>query len=204
MVLYRDAHLLLVRKPHLLLSVPGRHPRNRDCLIARLRQSFPDARIVHRLDLDTSGIMVVALSRRAEAGLGRLFQERRVRKRYEAVVDGRVDEDSGSIDLPLARDSAHPPRQRVCPQHGRPALTHFQVLERLPGATRLALRPVTGRSHQLRLHLAAVGHPIVGCDLYAPPAVRARASRLLLHATDLAFPHPVSGERLARSCAPDF
>jgi tRNA pseudouridine32 synthase/23S rRNA pseudouridine746 synthase len=203
-VLYRDAHLLLVRKPDLLLSVPGRHPLNKDCLIARLQKTFPSARIVHRLDLDTSGIMVLALTRRAESGLGRLFQQRRVEKRYEAVVTGLVAADAGEIDLPLGPDPANAPRHRVCRRGGKPALTRYRVLHRGKDSTRLELAPVTGRSHQLRLHLAAVGHPILGCDMYAPAAVRERAPRLLLHATALAFPHPVSGEPLARSCPADF
>ncbi|KGE05351.1 pseudouridine synthase [Pseudohaliea rubra] len=203
-ILHRDGHLLLVRKPHLLLSVPGKHPLNKDCLVTRLQVDYPSARTVHRLDLDTSGIMVLALTRRAESGLGRLFQERRVEKDYLAVVDGIVADDAGEIDLPLAPDWERRPRQKVCHSEGRAALTRYRVLAREGDRTRLLLSPVTGRSHQLRLHLAAVGHPIIGCDLYAPPAVEARSPRLLLHASRLAFPHPVSGAWLERRCPATF
>lgn len=203
-ILHRDGHLLLVRKPDLLLSVPGKHPLNKDCLISRLQVDYPGARIVHRLDLDTSGIMVIALTRRAESGLGRLFQQRRVEKDYVAVVDGRVADDAGEIDLPLAPDWERRPRQKVCAETGRPALTRYRVLARDADRTRLLLTPVTGRSHQLRLHLAAIGHPILGCDLYAPEAALAKAPRLLLHASRLAFPHPVSGAWLERHCPPPF
>jgi tRNA pseudouridine32 synthase/23S rRNA pseudouridine746 synthase len=159
---------------------------------------------VHRLDLDTSGIMVLALTRRAQAALGRLFQQRRVEKCYEAIVAGEVHADAGEIDLPLAPDWERRPRQRVCHESGKAALTRYRVLERRCGSTRLRLQPVTGRSHQLRLHLAAIGHPILGCDLYAPEDVHAAAPRLLLHATALAFPHPVSGEWLARQSPAPF
>jgi tRNA pseudouridine32 synthase/23S rRNA pseudouridine746 synthase len=203
-ILHRDGHLLLVRKPDLLLSVPGKHPLNKDCLISRLQADYPSARVVHRLDLDTSGIMVIALTRRAESALGRLFQERRVEKDYVAVVDGAVADDAGEIDLPIAPDWERRPRQKVCRQEGKAALTRYRVLERADDRTRLLLTPVTGRSHQLRLHLAAVGHPILGCDLYAPEPALAKAPRLLLHASRLAFPHPVSGARLERHCPPPF
>lgn len=203
-ILHRDGHLLLVRKPDLLLSVPGKHPLNKDCLISRLQVDYPSARTVHRLDLDTSGIMVIALTRRAESALGRLFQERRVEKDYVAVVDGAVADDAGEIDLPIAPDWERRPRQKVCAATGRAALTRYRVLERADDRTRLLLTPVTGRSHQLRLHLAAIGHPILGCDLYAPEPVLAKAPRLLLHASRLAFPHPVSGARLERHCPPPF
>jgi len=147
---------------------------------------------------------VIALTRRAESGLGRLFQERRVEKDYLAVVDGLVADDAGEIDLPLAPDWERRPRQKVCHDEGRAALTRYRVLAREGDRTRLLLTPITGRSHQLRLHLAAIGHPIIGCDLYAPPTVEARSPRLLLHASRLAFPHPVSGAWLERHCPAPF
>lgn len=203
-VLHRDDDLLLVRKPHLLLSVPGRHPLNRDSLIGRLQARFPAARIVHRLDLDTSGIMVVPLNRAAHARLSRQFQNRQVEKVYEAVVYGVLEADAGEIDLPIACDWANRPRQVICRERGRAALTRFEVLERHADRTRLRLRPVTGRSHQLRIHLREIGHPILGCDLYAHPRALAMADRLLLHATRLAFEHPTDGRWLEGSCPADF
>jgi tRNA pseudouridine32 synthase/23S rRNA pseudouridine746 synthase len=195
-IIYRDDALLLVRKPDLLLSVPGRHPLNRDCMIARLQCDFPDALIVHRLDLDTSGILVLARSKAAQSALSRLFQERAVDKCYEAVVAGCVRDETGSIDLPIARDWERRPLQKICRDSGKAALTHFRVLARGPDWTRLRLQPVTGRSHQLRIHCREVGHPILGCDMYAPNEILGRAPRLMLHATRIAFAHPRSGRRL--------
>ncbi len=203
-ILYADADLLLVRKPDLLLSVPGRHPLNKDCLVTRLQRDYPTASIVHRLDLDTSGIMVIPLNRAAHAHISRQFQRREVDKAYHAVVYGDVGPDAGEIDLPIACDWANRPRQLICHQRGRDALTRFEVLERHGDRTRLLLRPVTGRSHQLRLHLSAIGHPILGCDLYAHANALGMADRLLLHASALALTHPVTGERLQGECPPDF
>lgn len=203
-ILYRDADVLLVRKPDLLLSVPGRHPRNRDCLISRLQVDFPSARTVHRLDLDTSGIMIIALSARSQSSLGRLFQERSVCKEYEALVYGRVTADTGEIDLPIARDWENRPRQKICHASGRDALTYYTVTDRLADRTRLRLEPITGRSHQLRIHAASIGHPILGCDMYAHPQALSMAPRLLLHASRIAFPHPVTEEWMDVSCSPPF
>lgn len=203
-VIHEDAHLLLIHKPDLLLSVPGRHPANRDCMITRLQQRYCDALVVHRLDLDTSGIMVVARGKPAQATLSRLFQERQVHKRYFAWVHGVVDSDHGSIDLPIARDWPNRPRQKICGASGRHALTHYRVLQRRDNATYLELEPVTGRSHQLRIHCRELGHPILGCDLYAPPAVLGAAPRLLLHASRVALPHPHTGREIVGHCAPRF
>lgn len=203
-ILHRDEHLLLVRKPDLLLSIPGRHPLNKDCLISRLQRDFPTASIVHRLDLDTSGIMVIPLNREAHAHISRQFQQRRVAKRYHAIVWGVVEEDEGEIDLPIACDWANRPRQTICHDRGKPALTRYEVLERSKDRTRLLLKPVTGRSHQLRIHLRELGHPILGCDLYAHEEALEMADRLMLHATALAFEHPATGEWLAGECPADF
>lgn len=203
-ILYRDAELLLVRKPDLLLSVPGRHRLNRDCLITRLQTEYPTARTVHRLDLDTSGIMIIALTARSQSVLGRLFQERRVCKEYEAVVHGRVADDRGQIDLPIARDWENRPRQKICHESGRDALTHYTVTAREADRTRLLLEPVTGRSHQLRIHTASIGHPILGCDMYAHAEALGMAPRLLLHASRIAFPHPLTEEWMDVSCPPPF
>lgn len=203
-VLHADDDLLLVRKPHLLLSVPGRHPLNRDCLISRLQADHPSATIVHRLDLDTSGIMVIPLNRQTHAHISRQFQERLVEKSYHAIVHGEVANDTGDIDLPIAADWENRPRQVVSVERGKQALTRFEVIERRGDRTRLLLRPVTGRSHQLRVHLAAIGHPILGCDMYAHEEALALSDRLLLHATTLAFTHPGTGEWFSGECPPDF
>jgi tRNA pseudouridine32 synthase/23S rRNA pseudouridine746 synthase len=203
-ILHEDSDLLLVRKPHLLLSIPGRHPSNKDCLVTRLQQHYPTASIVHRLDLDTSGIMVIPLNKAAHAHISRQFQEREVRKGYHAVVYGIVEQDAGEIDLPIACDWERRPRQMICHERGRAAFTRFQVLERFGDRTRMLLLPVTGRSHQLRIHMRELGHPILGCDMYAHDAALAMAGRLMLHATTLEFWHPGTGEWLRGECLPDF
>lgn len=195
-VIHVDEDLLLIDKPDLLLSVPGRHPLNRDCMIDRLRERYSDALIVHRLDLDTSGIMLVARGKAAQGTLSRLFQERRVDKHYRAWVAGSVAGSGGTIDLPIARDWINRPRQKICRREGRSAVTHYRVLERRVDRTLLELHPITGRSHQLRIHCRELGHPILGCDLYAPPAILGAAPRLMLHATRIAFTHPRSDREL--------
>jgi len=194
-VLYSDDDILLVEKPSGLLSVPGRHPANRDSLVTRLQSQWPGVIIVHRLDMDTSGIVVLALNKKAHANLSGQFQHREVSKTYQAVVLGLVAADTGTVDLPLITDWPNRPLQKVCHESGKPSLTHYRVLERLPEAncTRLSLHPHTGRSHQLRVHLQALGHPILGDNFYGGNAARGMASRLLLHATELSFRHPRLG-----------
>lgn len=202
-LLFRDPHLLILDKPTLLLSVPGRHPLNHDCLLNRLSVRYPGVSAVHRLDLDTSGVMVVPRHREALSRLARQFQERRIDKSYTARVAGQVTEDIGEIDLPLVADWPNRPKQKVCFETGKQALTRWKVLSRDDNSSLLALTPVTGRSHQLRIHMREIGHPILGCDFYAPGAVLNAAPRLLLHATSLRFAHPLSGEILtAHSPAP--
>lgn len=203
-ILYEDEHLLLVRKPHYLLTIPGRHPLNRDCMITRLQRDYPSASVVHRLDLDTSGIMVVPLTRQCHSHISRQFQQRRVEKSYIAIVWGEPAQDSGDIDLPIACDWVNRPRQMICFDRGKPALTRYRVLERRGDRARLELRPVTGRSHQLRIHLRELGHPILGCDMYAHPQAEAMADRLLLHATTLGFEHPATGAWLEGESTPPF
>lgn len=196
-VIFADRRLACVVKPAGLLSVPGRGESKRDCVVTRLIERFGWAREAHRLDMDTSGLMIAALDPESHRRLCRLFRLRRVEKEYEAVVSGHPAEDRGEIDLPMRADISRRPRQIIDHQEGRHALTRYEVLERgADGCARLRLAPLTGRSHQLRLHLASVGHPILGDDLYAPPEVLAMASRLLLHATRLALDHPATGERL--------
>ena len=202
-LLFRDPHLLIVDKPTLLLSVPGRHPLNHDCLLNRLSVRYPSVSAVHRLDLDTSGVMVIPRHREALSRLARQFQERRIDKTYIARVAGHVAEDVGECDLPLIADWPNRPKQKVCFETGKQALTRWRVLSRDHNSSLLALTPVTGRSHQLRIHMREIGHPILGCDFYAPEAVLSAAPRLLLHATSLRFTHPLSGELLtAHSPAP--
>ena len=204
LILHEDEHLLLVRKPDLLLSIPGRHPLNKDCLITRLQQNYPSATIVHRLDLDTSGIMVIPLEKTTHAHISRQFQERKVEKSYHAIVFGIVEQDEGEIELPIRCDWENRPLQMIDHEQGKHALTRYQVLERFEDRTRLLLKPVTGRSHQLRIHMRELGHPILGCDMYAHEKALAMADRLLLHATTLGFEHPATGQWLEGNCAPDF
>jgi tRNA pseudouridine32 synthase/23S rRNA pseudouridine746 synthase len=204
-IVYCDDWLLVVDKPAGLLSVPGRGPEKADCLAARLQALHPEARVVHRLDEATSGLMLFARHAEAQRRLGAAFERRAVGKRYVAVVDGRPAAARGRIALPLAADWPRRPLQRVDFERGRPSRSDWIRLE-APGvdadACRLALRPHTGRSHQLRVHLAAIGHPILGDALYAPPAVRARAPRLLLHASRLRLPHPAGDGRLLDCASP--
>ncbi len=205
-IIYRDEQLLFVNKPDLLLSIPGRHPLNQDCVIKRLQVDFPGASIVHRLDLDTSGIMVIPLDKPTHADISRQFQQRAVQKQYHAVVYGIVEPDEGEISLPIAPDWARRPRQKICPEKGKAALTHYEVLERDPAGnrSRLLLKPKTGRSHQLRIHLSEVGHPILGCDLYAHDDALSMAPRLLLHASYLGLRHPHTGAFIEQESPPEF
>ena len=195
-LLFRDPHLLIVDKPTLLLSVPGRHPLNHDCLLNRLSHRYPGVAAVHRLDLDTSGVMVIPRHKEALSGLARQFQERRIDKTYIARVAGHVAADVGECDLPLIADWPNRPKQKVCFETGKQALTRWTVLSRDDTSSLLALTSVTGRSHQLRIHMREIGHPILGCDFYAPESVLNAAPRLLLHATSLRFCHPLSGDML--------
>jgi tRNA pseudouridine32 synthase/23S rRNA pseudouridine746 synthase len=201
-----DADLLIVDKPSGLLSVPGRGPGMDDNLASRVQARFPEALTVHRLDMDTSGLLVMARNPEAHRALGRLFELRQVEKEYIAVVAGRVADSERSIALPLIADWPNRPRQMVDFVQGKPALTHLEVLSYDAGSdtTRVRLNPETGRSHQLRVHLQSIGHPILGDDLYAPPEILVRSPRLLLHAAMLAFSHPVSGEWLVVTSDPPF
>jgi tRNA pseudouridine32 synthase/23S rRNA pseudouridine746 synthase len=192
---YRDDTLIVFDKPSGLLAVPGRGPDLQDCLSARVQRELP-ALVVHRLDRDTSGLIVMALTPAAQRELSRQFAERTVERRYVAVVHGQPREDEGTIDLPLRKDFERPPRHLIDHLHGRPAITHWRVVERLSDRARVELRPETGRSHQLRVHLAALGHPILGDPLYATPEAQQLAPRLLLHAEALTLTHPQTGERI--------
>lgn len=200
--LYADDALLVLDKPAGLLAVPGRGPDKQDCLAARVQAHYPDALVVHRLDMDTSGLMLMARGPAAQRALSRAFAARTVKKRYLAVVAGRLQppaEAWGCVDLPLVCDWPNRPRQIVDHALGKPSLTRWRVLghDAAADTTRVELEPVTGRSHQLRVHLAELGHPILGDPLYAPVAVHARSARLLLHAWMLDFAHPLTGAPLA-------
>lgn len=204
-ILYQDQQMMVVNKPSGLLSVPGRAPECRDSILSRIQAQHPQAESVHRLDMATSGVLAVALNKAAERELKRQFRDREPGKSYVAQVWGHLAQDQGVIDLPLICDWPNRPRQKVCHETGKPAQTHYQVIARLPdGTTRVVLTPVTGRSHQLRVHLLALGHPILGDRFYAPPEALARAPRLLLHAQSLSIRHPVTGEALRFSCEAGF
>jgi tRNA pseudouridine32 synthase/23S rRNA pseudouridine746 synthase len=205
-VLHVDPHLLVVDKPPGLLSVPGRGDGQQINLTVQLQRLYPDAQIVHRLDQATSGLMLFARGAAAQRNLSMAFEARQVHKVYVAVVHGWVQAEAGSIEAPLAADWPRRPRQVVDPAHGKPACTHWRVIGRSlgvgSGTTRLALEPITGRSHQLRVHLLSIGHPIVGDTLYAED--RLPHPRLLLHASQVRLLHPVHGQPLQFDSEPAF
>lgn len=193
-IVFSDEDVLVVEKPAGLLSVPGRFLK--DSVLHRVMFDFPDARIVHRLDLDTSGLLVLGLSKLAISDLNRQFRERLVEKTYLARVFGELEADEGIIDLPMRADPDNRPMQVIDLERGKAALTNYRVLKKEVGTTLIELKPVTGRSHQLRLHMATIGHPILGCDLYAHEAAFSAADRLCLHASVLGFAHPETGKLL--------
>jgi tRNA pseudouridine32 synthase/23S rRNA pseudouridine746 synthase len=197
-VVHADAAIVVLDKPSGLLSVPGRGADKQDCLSARVQAEFADALVVHRLDMSTSGLIVMARGAAVQRALSEAFANRAVTKRYEAIVHGEVDptgDDWRVIDLPIAVDWPNRPLRVINPQTGKPSVTRLQRLHVDAGrnTSHVLLEPYTGRTHQLRLHLQAIGHPILGDALYAPPDVIAMAPRLLLHACALGFNHPVSG-----------
>lgn len=210
-VLHADASLLVLNKPSGLLSVPGRGEDKQDCLSRRVQQHFPDALIVHRLDMATSGLMLMARSLAIQRALSQSFEKREIHKTYLAVVDGCLapapsPDGWGLIDLPIAADWLRRPLRIIDAALGKPSQTRWQVLafDAETNSTRVALEPLTGRSHQLRVHLQALGHPILGDMLYAPEAAQAKSARLLLHASRLQLTHPASGHPLAFESAPGF
>lgn len=199
-----DEHIVVVSKPTLLLSVPGRGEEKQDCVVSRLERDFSGIREVHRLDWETSGLMLLARHKASHRELCRQFQERQVDKSYTAMVAGVPTRERGEIDLPLRCDWPNRPRQMVDPDQGKPSFTRWEALDKGDDRSRLRLIPITGRSHQLRVHLMSIGHPILGDRLYADPGALAMADRLMLHATTLAFTHPASGETMQFSDAPPF
>ncbi len=204
--LYQDEHILLINKPSGLLSLSGKNPLNLDSVHHRLAQIYPHITLIHRLDLGTSGIMLLALDKTTNALLSKQFQERTVIKRYQSIVAGHIEQESGFIDAPISKDKTLFPRLKVCLEQGQKAISHFQVLERLsnPDRTRLLFTPETGRTHQLRIHSQFIGHPMLGCDLYGNFDTQAMASRLLLHASELEFEHPFTGQAMKIGCPCPF
>lgn len=201
-IMHEDADVLLVDKPGGLLSVPGKGPELADCLLSRVQAAFPHALLVHRLDRDTSGVMIFALSPHAQRHLGLQFEKRMTRKTYVARVWGVPSEKSGLIDLPLIVDWPNRPRQKVCHETGKPAQTEWRVLKNEGTTSRIRLHPKTGRSHQLRVHMLELGHPILGDPFYATGEALA-FPRLMLHAEELRFKHPDGGKSIkVRSKAP--
>ena len=195
-VLYHDDYLISLDKPSGLLSVKGIGIDKIDCLEVRAASAIEGSRIVHRLDMDTSGVIVLARDADTHRELSRQFQDREVFKTYIAVVGGLVQNNEGSIDIPIRKDMDNPPKQCVDFEQGKPSLTHYEVLKRGVDTTRVLLKPVTGRSHQLRMHLKEIGHPILGDNLYAPDDLRDASSRLLLHAATLKITHPVTNQSI--------
>jgi len=209
-ILYQDDDILLINKPSGLLSLSGKNPLNLDSVHHRLvngflvngtggvSTAFPDAKLPHRLDFGTSGIMVVGLHADASKSLNKQFQERTVQKRYIAMLEGWLDADDGVIEASVAKDKSNFPLVKVCEEVGKPAISQYTVLKRLenPKRTEVEFSPLTGRTHQLRVHSHLIDHSILGCDLYKSDTSQQKAKRLMLHASDLYFNHPVSGDRV--------
>lgn len=202
-ILHQDHEVLVVDKPSGLLSVPGKGEHLADCLIARIQAVFPEALLVHRLDRDTSGVMVFALTPHAQRHLGLQFEKRQTKKTYIARVWGDIQGDEGTVDLPLIVDWPNRPKQHVDHENGKPAQTDWKVLKRPPGETRMRLFPLTGRSHQLRVHMLELGHPILGDPFYAAGPAR-EFERLMLHAESLRFRHPDGGKSHTFKSKPPF
>lgn len=205
-VIFQDESMLILNKPNGLLSVPGNGEENKDCLAARAQIEFPDALTVHRLDMATSGIMIMARGKQMQRELSKTFASREIYKKYIAIVDGRLNHAFGSIDLPLIKDWPNRPKQKICYETGKPSLSHYKVLhyDAETHTTRLELTPETGRSHQLRVHLQQLGHAIVGDRLYATEQGQQKSPRLMLHAQSLAFKHPTTGEQVYFESEPGF
>ena len=200
-IIYNDESFVAVNKPTGLLTVPGRGPDKQDCLYHRLLEKFPEALVVHRLDMDTSGLILFARSADAQRTLSMQFEKREISKTYVAVVDGIMNEEGGTIDAPMRKDMEHrlPPKHVIDHEQGKRAITEWKVIKRDETTTRLALFPKTGRSHQLRLHLQSIGFPIIGDPIYGT-----RADRLMLHAQALYLFHPTTNEPTRIECPAPF
>ena len=211
-IIYQDNDLVVLNKPSGILSVPGRLAEHQDCLQNRVQRVLPSATIVHRLDMATSGLMIMALNKPAHVAISRQFEQRKTQKSYLARVFGSVKQSEGSVDLPLICDWPNRPKQKVDHENGKPSLTHYRVLSSSSNAnedngiesTLLELTPVTGRSHQLRVHMLALGHPILGDKLYAHSEARAMSCRLQLHALKLTLFHPSTEQAMTFSAPCPF
>lgn len=206
--IYRDNHILVLNKPSGLLSVPGSRPEYQDSAMVRVQQRYGFTEPAHRLDMATSGILLFALSKQAEKELKRQFRDREPKKHYQALVWGKMGKtvgEQGTINLPLICDWENRPRQKICFERGKQAITFYEILAHYPNnTTRVRLTPYTGRSHQLRVHSLALGHPILGDKFYANPLARSLASRLCLHAEYLAITHPITHEPMVFESKPEF
>ena len=204
-LVYRDDYIAVVNKPSGLLSVPGNQPQYYDSAMSRVKEKYGFCEPAHRLDMATSGILLFALSKAADRELKRQFREREPKKYYQALVWGHVEHDHGVVELPLICDWENRPRQKICFERGKRAVTFYDVLQRYPNnTTRVKLTPITGRSHQLRLHMLALGHPILGDKFYAHPQAKALSPRLCLHAESLQIQHPITGETMEFTAPVDF
>ena len=201
-IIYQDEYIIALNKPQALLSVPGLGPDKQDCMISRLMQEIPEAKVVHRLDCYTSGIMLFAIGIEMQRALSRIFHDRKIKKQYIAVVRQWLDEDEGVIKFPMRCDIDDRPRQIVDYEHGKSAVTYWQVLRRDKNSVRLLLKPETGRTHQLRIHCAAMEHPIIGDGLYGND--EEPQPRMLLHADNLLFEHPVTNKEMHLFAACEF
>lgn len=203
-ILYQDQDIIAINKPSGLLSNPGRAPETLDCALTRLQKTYPQSILIHRLDCETSGILVFALNKKAERSLKIQFQERQVLKRYLARVNGQLEHNSGVIELPLGADKHNIPLQKVDFEQGKTALTRYKVLSSSAHSSFIQLDPKTGRTHQLRVHMKALGHTILGDNFYANDAVKNAYKRLCLHASELTFEHPSSNKTVYLHCPADF
>ena len=203
-ILHHDSQIMVVNKPSGLLSVPGKGEHLSDCVISRVQKIFPDALLVHRLDLETSGIMLFAMTRHAQRHLGLQFEKRQRKKNYIARVWGHIEEKTGEIDLPLIVDWPNRPRQKICHETGKSAFTKWRVLRRDNISTRVRLTPTTGRSHQLRVHMLSTGHVILGDKLYSDGDALNASERLLLHAESIKLRHPEGGKGVVFKSACPF
>ena len=196
-LVYRDDYIAVVNKQSGLLSVPGNQPQYYDSAMSRVKEKYGFCEPAHRLDMATSGILLFALSKAADRELKRQFREREPKKYYQALVWGHLEHDHGVVELPLICDWENRPRQKICFERGKRAVTFYDVLQRYPNnTTRVKLTPITGRSHQLRLHMLALGHPILGDKFYSHPQAKALSPRLCLHAESLQIQHPITGEMM--------
>ncbi len=204
-IIYEDDDIIVLNKPAGLLSVPGRGADKADCLLSRLQSTHPSALTVHRLDMSTSGLIMYALNSNIQSALGKLFTHRQISKTYIARVHGQLTTHKGSINQPLITDWPNRPRQKIDYHQGKQALTHYEYIDTdTQGHSLVRLTPVTGRSHQLRVHMSSLGHPILGDQLYGTAASRSASPRLLLHACELQFTHPVTQQNVHLKCPASF